>query len=34
MKAFVEMCFDPKSPMNDKLKQTLLNLLTEEGDGE
>ena len=34
MKAFVEMCFDPNSPMNDKLKQTLLNMLTQGGDGE
>jgi len=33
MKAFIEMCFDPQSPMNDKLKQTLLNMLTEGGDG-
>lgn len=32
MKAFVEMCFDPKSPMNDKLKQTLLDMLTQDGD--
>ena len=32
MKAFVEMCFDPKSPMNDKLKQTLLNMLTQDGE--
>ena len=34
MKAFVEMCFDPKSPMNDKLKQTLLKMLAEGGEGE
>ena len=29
MKQFVEMCFDPKSPMNDRLKQTLLQMLGE-----
>jgi hypothetical protein len=32
MKAFIEMCFDPKSPMNEKLKQTLLDMLTQGGD--
>lgn len=34
MKAFIEMCFDPQSPMNDKLKQTLLNMFAEGGDSE
>lgn len=29
MRQFVEMCFDPNSPMNDRLKQTLLELLGE-----
>ncbi|MEA5026972.1 MAG: helix-turn-helix transcriptional regulator [Erysipelotrichaceae bacterium] len=29
MQRFVEMCFDPKSPMNDKLKQTLIRMLEE-----
>ena len=29
MQQFVEMCFDPRSPMNDRLKQTLLELLEE-----
>ena len=29
MENFVEMCFDPKSPMNAKLKQTLLQMLEE-----
>ena len=29
LKQFVEMCFDPKSPMNDRLKQTLLDMLQE-----
>ncbi|MCL2034713.1 MAG: helix-turn-helix domain-containing protein [Oscillospiraceae bacterium] len=32
MKAFIEMCFDPKSPMNEKLKQTLLNMLAQDDD--
>jgi len=30
MEKFVEMCFDPQSPMNERLKQTLLQLLREE----
>ncbi len=29
MAKFEEMCFDPKSPMNDRLKKTLLDLLGE-----
>ena len=29
MANFVEMCFDPKSPMNAKLKQTLVQMLRE-----
>lgn len=29
LKQFVEMCFDPKSPMNDRLKQTLIEMLGE-----
>lgn len=29
MRQFVEMCFDPNSPMNDRLKQTLLEMLGE-----
>jgi len=29
MRQFVEMCFDPDSPMNEKLKETLLRLLEE-----
>ena len=29
MEKFVEMCFDPKSPMNDRLKKTLLTMLQE-----
>lgn len=27
MQQFVEMCFDPKSPMNQKLKETLLKMM-------
>ena len=30
MKEFVEMCFDPKSPMYNRLKQTLLKMLEED----
>jgi len=30
MAEFVEICFDPKSPMNEKLKQTILKMLQEE----
>ena len=29
MEKFVEMCFDPKSPMNERLKKTILNMLRE-----
>ena len=29
MQAFVEMCFDPASPANAKLKETMLKLLKE-----
>jgi len=29
MQRFIEMCFDPNSPMNDRLKQTLINMLGE-----
>ena len=27
MRQFIEMCFDPTSPVNDKLKQTLIEML-------
>lgn len=30
MESFVEMCFDPESPMNARLKQTLIQMLREE----
>lgn len=29
MRQFVEMCFDPDSPMNERLKQTLIEMLGE-----
>jgi len=29
MEKFVEMCFDPNSPMNGRLKETLLQMLRE-----
>ena len=29
MKKFVDMCFDPASPMNARLKETLLQMLGE-----
>lgn len=30
VRQFVNMCFDPKSPMNSKLKETLMKMLEEE----
>lgn len=32
MKQFIEMCFDPGSPMNERLKETLLQLMEAECD--
>lgn len=32
MKDFIEMCFDPKSPVNGRLKEALFNLLREGGE--
>jgi len=29
MKRFIEMCFDPKSPMSDRLKQALIEVMQE-----
>ena len=29
LQRFVDMCFDPKSPLNGKLRQTLLDMLEE-----
>ena len=34
MAKFVEMCFDPGSRMNERLKETLLQMLAEEVDEE
>ncbi|MCL2815886.1 MAG: helix-turn-helix domain-containing protein [Oscillospiraceae bacterium] len=28
---FIEMCFDPESPMNEKLKQTLIDMVSKGG---
>jgi len=32
LKQFVEMCFDPNSPVNARLKETLIKLLEEKSD--
>ncbi len=32
MKRFIEMCFDPGSPMNERLKETLLKMMEAECD--
>ena len=32
MRKFVDMCFDPKSPMNERLKQILMDLLQQSKD--
>ena len=32
MRKFVEMCFDPKSPMSERLKQVLVDLLQQSKD--
>ena len=29
MRQFIEMCFDPESPMNERLKETLVGMLGE-----
>ena len=34
MARFVEMCFDPGSPMNERLKSTLVQMLSETGHEE
>ena len=31
---FIEMCFDPESPMNEKLKQTLIDMVSKGRRGE
>lgn len=33
MRQFIEMCFDPSSPMNARLKQMLLIMMEENADG-
>jgi transcriptional regulator with XRE-family HTH domain len=33
MRQFIEMCFDPSSPMNARLKQMLLIMMEENTDG-
>jgi len=32
LKQFIEMCFDPDSPMNEKLKQTLIDMVLKDGE--
>lgn len=32
MRKFVNMCFDPKSPMNERLKQVIMDLLQQSKD--
>lgn len=34
MREFIEMCFDPQAPVNKRLKEALLRLMTEEADKE
>ena len=31
MREFIEMCFDPESPMNDRLKNMLFSMMVQEG---
>jgi hypothetical protein len=33
MQQFIEMCFDPKSPVNARLKETLLQMMEEQCEG-
>lgn len=30
LRQFIEMCFDPKSPMNERLKETLFRMMEDE----
>ena len=30
MRRFIEMCFDPQSPINAKLKETMLRMMEDE----
>jgi transcriptional regulator with XRE-family HTH domain len=34
MREFIEMCFNPQAPVNKRLKETLLRLMTEEANEE
>lgn len=34
MRDFIEMCFDPKSPVNGRLKEALLRIMAEEAKEE
>ncbi|WP_300691437.1 helix-turn-helix transcriptional regulator [uncultured Oscillibacter sp.] len=34
MREFIEMCFDPKAPVNKRLKEALFRLMTEEANEE
>ena len=31
LREFIEMCFDPESPMNDRLKDMLFSMMVQEG---
>jgi len=33
MRQFIEMCFDPESPVSGKMKETLFQMMTEGGTG-
>ena len=32
MREFIEMCFDPQAPVNKRLKEALLRIMTEGGE--
>lgn len=34
MREFIEMCFDPKAPVNQRLKEALFRIMTEEANEE
>ena len=34
LRQFIEMCFDPNSPVSGKLKTTMMEMFLQEGDGE
>ena len=33
MRQFIEMCFDPESPVSERLKNTMMEMFLKEGDG-